>query len=197
MNVQVNLVGNVGTGPAQRVQAGADTWASRTLISRYLFTKLGGAISNLRPPPVRLKAVGGRQIDAMGCVDICVNGTVVTEAYVLVDMGIPTQLFMGDPALRELSRGKQLQIKYHDHQRAEEFVGAAEETEIIQTTDCVIRKNTTPGGSERIGHHHLCWKEWPFTRRVACRDQRLISQRIDGSRKESLNHAHHQKFLFL
>ena len=155
----MSIEGNVGTGLTKKVQAGADTWASRTLLSRDLFEKLGGVISRLRPPPVQLKAVGGRQIDAMGCVDICVNGDVVTEAYVLVDMGIPTPLLLGDPALRELSRGKPLQILYHDNKRAEAFVGAAgnTDTEIIQTSDCEIRRTTTPAGN--VWSYRWVWKD--------------------------------------
>jgi hypothetical protein len=132
MEVEVTMV---GTGrQSQRILAGADTWACRNLIHVDLFKRLGGNINGLQRG-VPLTAVGGHSITCHGVGQVEVNGTLI-EVYVLPHMGVPSELILGDPALRALSRG-QLRIDYSG-KNAEAFI-AAVGADIIDT-DCIIRR---------------------------------------------------------
>ena len=151
MEVSVGMVGKEG-GEPRKVLAGADTWASRNLIHVDLFNRLGGRVPGL-PRGVPLMAVGGHKIESLGVGKVEVNGKGI-EVYVLPKMGLKTQLLLGDPALRELSKG-QLCIDYRK-EKAEAYIGSVE-TDIVDS-DCIIKKQNLGEGKSAWSYEWI-WKD--------------------------------------
>ena len=150
---------------------GTDTWASRNLLSLQAFEELGGEVKGLRKNRVMLRGINGHHIENLGVTSLILRTAdqegqwrlpIITEAFVIPQLYLNgIEMLLGDPGLRQLTKDRVLQISYNGLEANANVVGAVGEREVIdmiEDTDCVIRKYQSPPESDSKYYWEYAWK---------------------------------------